>query len=169
MNIDTTTKALATTLFFATAIAGCSSGSGSGAAGDETHTVGSASVTSHADGSTIVSAVSSQKTDDTLTITFDAAQQSARLVPKFGQPTTVHLDQVPADVEAANAFVSDALARGSDAAHGGAKTGGVTTKSYEPPPADCLHTCYGVCDDAFPNACQNAVCRFGCYVGCTSQ
>lgn len=153
-----------TVLITLTAVAGC--------AADSTEeksdtSVGSSVVASHEDGKKIVSSISSPKTDDSLTITFDPAAHSAKLTPKFGQAKTVPLDVVPTSVAEADRYVGDALARGTNAAK---PTGaGLTPKTFEPPPADCLHTCYGVCDDAFPNACQNAVCRFGCYVGCTSK
>lgn len=129
--------------------------------------VGGAVVSSRTDNDKIVSSISSSKTDDTLTVTFDRAGHTARLTPRFGQSKVVPLDAVPADTNAANKYVSDALTRGT--ATGQNTRGGIAPKTFEPPPEDCLHTCYGVCDDAFPNACQNAVCRFGCYVGCTSK
>jgi hypothetical protein len=148
------------------AVAGCAAES----SGEKTESnVGSSVVASHEDGSTIVSSVSSDKVDDSLTITFNRDARSAKLTPKFGQARTLQLDTVPTNVAEADRYVGDALARGTNAAQGKSAAAGVTPKTFEPPPADCLHTCYGVCDDAFPNACQNAVCRFGCYVGCTSK
>lgn len=153
-------------------VAGCSSGDST--EGVRETSVGSSVLASHEEGNKIVSSISSSKTDDSLTITFDPAARTAKLTPKFGQAKTITLDAVPGDVDAANRYVGDALTRGTNAAQPAAPktTGaatGVTPQTFAPPPAECLHTCYGSCDEAFPNACQNPVCRFGCYVGCTSK
>jgi hypothetical protein len=128
---------------------------------------GPANVKSEERGDTVESTVSSDKTDDHLKITFDKKNRAARIAPKFGQAKTVAMEDVPANAAAASRMLSQALDTAAAASRRDAK--GVKTQSIDPPSTGCANDCAAACDEAYPQACLNAACKFGCGVCCASN
>jgi hypothetical protein len=144
---------------------GCSAASSEGTTA-HTQTVGQIDIAARYEGDTIIADVRPARNDAELVVTFERASSTATLRSKYGQSQTLPVDVFPNDLDEATGYLATPLRKGTESQ---SPASGVKTNNYVPPPDDCLHYCYAQCDDAFPHACPNAVCRFGCYVGCTTR
>ncbi len=147
--------------------AACSSASTGSAPPSRTVAVGAYTVETLVDGDNFVSLVSTARSDDALSVTFERATRTARIEPKYGQSKTVGLETFPEDVDAANHRIADPLAVGF--AKASAAGSAPKPKAVALPPPACANPCFDACDAQYPDAAQNAACRFGCSNGCVQR
>ncbi len=127
-------------------------------------TVGTTALTVYDHGDRIEAFVEARRVDDALHIVFDK-RGGARLIPKYGQSTSVTLrEAAPRDVEEAVRFVSAPLALAAEHSESAKKA--ISPRVFNPPPPACVNPCVATCDERFPDPAQNAACRFGCNHGC---